>query len=252
VKIVSKYKDYYDYCSTQFGVDTNTVYLRNKISLEGAKKQLNFEFSYDLLVPLKVQEFKLNFNRGIEDIQIKYLFVCGKQYLCFRKNIKQKFDISDKWTSWKIYNPETDAGIFQIVKKELLYWWWSPINEKDFIPKWNDQLVEVSRILQQPVFFVDGYITCNGFTYSKQHKVQTNGVYVYVNEDIPRLSELGFAAIYPAERLYQELDYYLGNILKDNLDIVPPVTIADKDLIVSKGFDLKQSFRKRKRDEGKN
>lgn len=251
MKIVSKHKDYYDYYSTQYGVDNNVVYLRNKITLDGAQRTMSFGISSALLVPLIVEKFNVNFSHDAKDIQLRYLFVAGRQYPCIRKNIKHPKDLIDKWTPWRLYNPAIDE-CFTFDENNSFRWWRAPVTREDLQPKWNGQLVEVSRTIQQPVFFVDGYKNCSTFSFAKNRGYKDNGVYVSVNEQIPRLGELGFAAIFPAERLYQELDYYLSNTIKDNPDIVPPVIIANEDLIVSKGFDLKHSFRKGKESEKNN
>lgn len=62
----------------------------------------------------------------------------------------------------------------------------------------------------------------------------------------PRLKDLGLSSLYPAEALYQDIAYFVGNVLHPSPDLAPPVFIADKDKIVQYGFDLKQSFRHRK------
>jgi hypothetical protein len=60
---------------------------------------------------------------------------------------------------------------------------------------------------------------------------------------LPRLGELGFAAIFSAEQAYQNLSYFVGNYLRDSADLNPPAAVSDRDRIVQHGFDLKKSFR---------
>ena len=56
----------------------------------------------------------------------------------------------------------------------------------------------------------------------------------------------GFPEIMPAEQLYQDLAYYIANVIEDGIDLRPPTEIADIDKVVQYGFDKKQSFRHRK------
>lgn len=67
-----------------------------------------------------------------------------------------------------------------------------------------------------------------------------------VSNLVPKLGELGFASIIPAETLYQDIEWYFANVIYHGVDINPPVTISDTDRITQHGFDLKQSFRHRK------
>ncbi len=63
---------------------------------------------------------------------------------------------------------------------------------------------------------------------------------------VPILKDIGFNHVQSPEQTYQDISYYMANVLRENPDVVPPVKIADKDRIVQHGFDLKQSFRHRK------
>jgi len=69
---------------------------------------------------------------------------------------------------------------------------------------------------------------------------------VRVDENIPILGDIGLAAVYPAEQLYQDLSYFIVNTMKDSPDMAKPSSITDKEKISSHGFDLKMSFRHRK------
>lgn len=60
----------------------------------------------------------------------------------------------------------------------------------------------------------------------------------------PKLDELGFYNIIGAEEAYQEIEYYLFNVLNKSDADVPVGT--DVEILESKGFDRKNSFRKEK------
>ena len=91
-------------------------------------------------------------------------------------------------------------------------------------PKESHLLLKVSRELQQPAFIIRGRELIEG--------------------KLPRLGELGFAALFSAEQMYQNLSYFVGNYLRESADLKPPVTISDRDRILQHGFDLKKSFRR--------
>lgn len=72
----------------------------------------------------------------------------------------------------------------------------------------------------------------------------------YLNKELilnPKLSELNFSKVKNAIEAYQEIELYLGNILLSEEKSSIPLT--DKEKIVNKGFDLKHSFRKRKKKD---
>jgi hypothetical protein len=104
----------------------------------------------------------------------------------------------------------------------------------------KDALIPIHNIINQPIFVVEFYgrqdLDFGDFTYD-------GGVIRYY---APVLSELGFPSIYPAEQLYQDISYFIGNEMKPSPDIKPPVEISNDNKIEGHGFDLKQSFRHRK------
>lgn len=65
-----------------------------------------------------------------------------------------------------------------------------------------------------------------------------------VDEYVPNLGELGFGGILSPEQCYQELSYFIGNVLCDSPDLKLPCEINNEERIIAAGFDLKNSFRK--------
>lgn len=60
----------------------------------------------------------------------------------------------------------------------------------------------------------------------------------------PCLKDYGFYTIFDPVQAYQEIEMYIGNVLLPKDKEFTPLT--DKEKIISKGFDLKTSFRKDK------
>jgi hypothetical protein len=63
----------------------------------------------------------------------------------------------------------------------------------------------------------------------------------------PLLCTVGMQSIYAPERLYQDIEYYLLNIINQSPDMMPKgnPAMTNKEKILSKGFDYKKSFRHR-------
>jgi len=229
MKIVSPYKDYYDYLAHIYGQDNHVVYLRGEIV--DATRKTHFSM-YCHHTSLCFPEFY-----NCVDVpnhpkwHFRFLVVCGRQYLCVRKR-NENMDFTPY--PWEIYDAHKHSDIQLGFKPR--YSWQGLSNKSNAYYKgeYNPKLIELSKLLQQPVFFIDGN------TGSGDSRV------VLVNSFVPKLGELGFASIMTAEKLYQDIEYFIGNTLKDNPDIAPPVNVSDKDLIVAKGFDIKKSFRKDK------
>jgi hypothetical protein len=110
--------------------------------------------------------------------------------------------------------------------------WFKEPDIKDLIGVPNSACVEVSKKLQIPVFFLE----------DPHYKHLREPFHVTLNRTVPNLGELGFASLFTAEQMYQEIAMFLTS-LRDNPDSLPPVDISDKDRLTQKGFDAKISFR---------
>src|SRR5690606_10244631 len=64
----------------------------------------------------------------------------------------------------------------------------------------------------------------------------------------PNLGELRFASVLPAEQIWQELSYWLSNLINESPDMMPPPRppMTNLEKIEAHGFDKKVSFRRRK------
>jgi hypothetical protein len=70
-----------------------------------------------------------------------------------------------------------------------------------------------------------------------------------LEESIPNLSKIeGFAKRYPKEQLYQDVSYWVANVMNGSPDVQPvgKPPQSDVEKVVAHGLDLKQSFRHRK------
>ena len=97
----------------------------------------------------------------------------------------------------------------------------------------SEKMLDISRQINTPVFT---------FVYYPYR----SGSEIEVDENIPILSDLGFASLYSAEQTYQDISYFLCNIMNESPDMSKPNILSDKEKIVSHGFDNVISFRHRK------
>lgn len=218
MKIISKFRDYYDYVSKIYDSDYNVVYNR-KSTIENIK--LDYYVSEDFYNNFKIDKFinRWRWNGS----KIGWLCVCGKVYMV---------DIKDTITGRNItiVNKKDHKELFNENKK---CWWITNIikEPEEVYGLQHNEIIRLSILLNQPIFIIKDF---------KNNRVIT------IDKEIPTLLETGFNHIMKAEILHQELDYYIGNIMKTPPDTAPPVEISNKDKITQYGFDLKQSFRHRK------
>lgn len=227
MKIISKYKDYYDHIAYQYGEDPFIVYNRqpidNNIEIRTALKhilQCNGIFIPD--------SHKFNNEDGHF---FKWLIVNAKLYLLYTCNttkpykvltVEQHQDLFTRYNSSRRF-------CFQTIKPYDYYVGNSSI---------SSGLIEISRKLKAPVFEFHG----GGFGDAITHGDQVD----ITRCKVPVLSEVGLPAIYPAEKIFQDIAYFISNIMSVSADISPPVVIDNDLRIEGHGFDLKQSFRHRK------
>ena len=224
MKIISPFKDYYDYLATQYGIDNSLVYVRKDFESDVVRDQkLNLK-----------EMFAFNRHELSDRYRYRYLVVLGKFYLVVRK-CPQPNEIDT--FKWEIFDAERHDILKEANERYAKYrFYYGRVSVETLTNYFHQGFVELSKIIQQPIFFIDT------FTYSGK-----KGCYeIKIEREMPNLANLGMPHFYSAEQLYQDLEYFLMNTMKDNPDIIPPVNVSDKDMIVAKGFDIKTSFRKGK------
>lgn len=208
MKIKSKFKDYYDYVAHIYGGgDPNIVYVRNNFE--------RTEWGY-FQVPFEKDIWSLPHHIIHIEYDLKWCIVAGKCYLLVSPLYQDE---------WSLYTQEHP------ISKHFTN---SRVN---YLGKFDQNLVELSRIVNAPVFAIRG-------THRDWKNKKT---YVEIDCNVPILSNLGFASIITPEQMYQDISYFLGNIMHVSPDMMPEPNPAmtDKERILSHGFDVKQSFRHR-------
>jgi len=229
MKIISDFKDYYDYLAHQYGVDEKIVFNRKPIPNNDETKSILKE-TLGLVREYKYALDNKLFSIGNEkSSNYRWLSVNGVLYLVYRERLMYANSPYKVFTreQYDVFFPKDIHGFRKKRSYEDL------VGNANFVK----ELTSIHAKLNTPVFWFDhtgfGEMLFIGESNESKYKA-------------PILSELGFASIYPADKLFQDISYFIGNVMRGSPDIKPPVEIENKDKILAHGFDLKQSFRHRK------
>lgn len=231
MKIITRAKDYYDYIAHQYGVDNSIVYDRISAKIGQMKLSEFFDKKY------KNDGVYYHWYTRNTKYEFAWLFVCGHQYLLWKHddcaNLKkdevrvrefkvvEEYELNDKQMShgfpaFSVRGWYSTAAQREKVKKTF----------KDYyMGRYEEKNIDLHRKYRQPVILFNS--TSDGL--------------------VPTLSDIhGFAKLYPAEKLYQDICYFFTAQVDGNPDVDKQVKIEDKYLITAKGFDIKTSFRNAK------
>lgn len=181
MKIKSKFKDYYDYISYQYGGgDEKCAYERSPV------KEILYDVGRSRL--LYRMQRAMNSSTGCSDnISGRWVIVAGEAFLISNESFKHKFmlarqpsDLIERY-SW-LFDSEVISERFKHTE----------------FTKW-------CKIVGAPVFTISSI-------YSKDGKI-------YVCENVPVLGDYGFASIIPAEQMYQNISMFITNELTEQMEM---------------------------------
>ena len=238
MKIISKFKDFYDYKVAKYGVDEKLVYTRKTYyeyfqALIGKINNINIDYR------ISESEFNKNFKddtKAIDEKNIHKILFIGEKliHLFFTENgVYTHFDIKNEENLRKLTNFEyrkevtfKDGEKFSIYSRFRSDWdYLLSYNRKKLI---NLNINKDDIILNEPIVLIELIGESNSNRY----------LYIYKFTYNPYLSKLG---IYLDEDfIWQSLVEFLSN-KRSEKEITPEVSNENK--ILSKGFDLKTSFR---------
>lgn len=215
--ILSKYKDYYDYLTGIYGVD-------NKIILD-RRKACDMK---DLLGKIKSE---IVYKLGGSSYTELYLHVAGLIYAGVYNTKTKTFTWGKDMLSLGQHKTSTQyERTWRSIRKSRNYYPLDPHDPKGYVK------IDNNWICMDP--FTEKDAPINNAAIFLDIQDRDNGDY-----DYPNLSQLGFANCLSAEDIYLKLSNYLSP--KD----IATTPLTDKEKIISKGFDSKISFRKRKTHE---
>ena len=238
MKIISKFRDFYDYKVVKYGVDEKLVYTRKTYceyfqALIGKINNINIDYR------ISEDDFNKNLKDDIKPIDEKnihkILFIGEKLIHLFstENGVYTHFDIKNQEDLRKLNNFQykkeitfKNGNIFSIFSKFGSDW-------EDLLSYNRKKLItyDIDKddvILNEPIILIELISISNHNRYLYTYKFTYN----------PYLSKLG---IYLDEDfIWQSLVEFLSN-KRSEKEISPEV--SNKNKILSKGFDLKTSFR---------
>ena len=240
MKIISKFKDFYDYKVGKYGVDEKLVYTRKTYCeyFQGFFRDININYRIsedDFNKNLK-ENTKVTDEKNIH----KILFIGEKLiHLFFTENgVYTYFDIKNKENLRKLTNFEykkeitfKDGEKFNIYSRFRSDWdYLLSYNRKKLI---NLNINKDDIILNEPILLIEYIGECNN---EKAKRDYSPSLYKFIYN--PNLSQMG--VYIDADFIWQSLVEFLSN-KRSEKEIAPKVSNENK--ILSKGFDLKTSFR---------
>jgi hypothetical protein len=237
MKIISSFKDYYDYVGFIGGrEDSRVVYKRPEVFPQSGK-DLRFT-EYGSLKDLPSLWGIWARTNKEDELYFKWCAIAGKQYLLSRRVVYNKqTGLVQESESWRFLHKD-DPNYHLMVERRDRLDLFNP-NSSCNLANWHgvksEVVTKVSRKLGQPVFF-----------FKAEHSWGQPSRTIEVEQEVPNLGALGLGKLLAAEQLYQEIEYFMGNLINENPDTQPPAEVSDKDKIKQHGFDLKTSFRRGK------
>lgn len=241
MKIVSNFKDYYDYVEYLYspeGGDERLPLFRSKVDkTKDGNEGLVFNLTGIRNLPYVSFRSQYYHKGGLERFpwRLKWCVVNGKYYLLVTDAKLNAFGAYCRseaaYLSYKPYKllkqqhpcfPHLTSGT-----RWLSGGYNDSLSIEGAIGVHSDILVTLSKQVGSPIFTIREW-SSNSVT---------------VDNQIPNLGQLGFAALIPPEQMYQETAMFYGSVMRDTPDNNPPVAVSDKDRLIQKGFDAKVSFR---------
>lgn len=211
MKIISNFKDYYDHKAHVYGGgDPKIVYIRNH--------------KHSVVPDLDIREWE---HKCVSVGNLRNVYML---HYDSRKDFIP--DVRGIVIGDKIFGQikVSDKSDYRMLQKDDVFenrWNWSKKHDISiFINHVDSTLIDLCKFINIPVFMFNVYRNS-----------------IIIDKNCPNLGKLGVASYIPAEQMYQDLSYFIGNKMKDSPDMMKEVVVDDKYKILGHGFDYKSSFR---------
>lgn len=212
MKIISKYKDYYDYLQGVYGVDEKIVLDRRTDNI--------------------VRRHKLYF--GIYEFEFVGICINDKLYSGVYENETDSFWFGEDLR--KFENKKSYFSIHNIFssKKDSMICIYN--DHQNFILNTQPIDCNLNSIYDCPILLITDYENLKYARYDRL-KISSNSVYTY-----PILKEFNFASVLNPKEIYLEIYSWLSKKITEK-ENKRNTKIDNNQKIESKGFDPKTSFR---------
>lgn len=233
MRIKSVFKDYYDYQATIYGIDDSIIYNRSRIvetqvvdNIYGRQiieNDLTINNFRDWLYHMPETDYRY---RSDDTYHFDLLVVGDKIFV-----LTAKYDVDIGDFRYILVDENHPAFIkYKHIRNTV-----ANIQSDKVLA---ENTVRLCREVGHPVFIV------KGIHQSRRNRLD---IEITIRGRCPILKDIeGLVAHYPAEQIFQDLSYFLVNMMKTSPDESPISPMTDKEKIVQHGMDLKQSFRHRK------
>ena len=238
MKIISKFRDFYDYKVAKYGMDEKLVYTRKTYC---EYFQVLIGNISDIIIDYRISEDDFNKNlkddiKPIDEKNIHKILFIGEKliHLFFTENaVYTHFDIKNQEDLRKLMDFEYKKEItFKDGKKFNIYSRFK--DDWEYLLSYNRKKLITSDIDKDDIILNEPMLLIELIGKSKSSRY----LYIYKFTYNPVLSKLG---VYIDEDfIWQSLVEFLSN-KRSEKEISPEVSNENK--ILSKGFDLKTSFR---------
>ena len=238
MRIKSNFKDYYDHVPHVHGDggDPKVTYVRTRIKPVECYADSKTLHDHPFTVAVKNIKVLPDLNIRGDDTRthVAWLVVAGR-YVPISRSYKMSEHVNgisafkDELAGFQVVHPDSPQ-YKQFMNRHA---WYDEVNQYTIDPtRQYAELIELSRILAHPVFVI---------TDARHHVCTVSG-------KCPVLARMGMQRHMSAEQIYQELYYFLGNVIHPSPDMMPDPdpAMTNQERILSHGFDVKQSFRHRK------
>lgn len=230
MKIISKYRDYYDSCASRHGVDNKLLFVRHEREIESEREQDRWP---------ELRNFPSRF-MGTYRGKVIYLSVfvigfCGKLYRGIFSSERAKNCLDYKSNYWYSFNGINDYMLLRYKFKE------NPLEKKSYHDSTSFRMF--MELPQESKSFRDRCIAeqitiISRFQEPFSHSINGNNATVLVNHS---LGNVEFFRIFSPYMAFQEISMWVGGAL--NQPERPMIKVSNEVKIHKHGFD-KYSFRK--------
>lgn len=212
MKIISKYRDYYDVVAYAYGGGDPKVRYERDI----------FKSTCVELSEHEAPHFKRYYSA--RNIIFSHLIVCDKWFTLYR-------DIDNYSAGMRLVTENSRDIFYELMPSWSKFW-------DEFVPgpiQGGERLLNLTRAVGNPVYIIDRF----------EGVRRKNNTQFHIVDHFTPLFDFGIQEYYPAEQIYQDLAYFVSNMMNDSPDLQPAgkPPQSDKEKILAHGMDLKTSFR---------
>ena len=215
MKIISRFKDYYDHQAHIYGADELIVYPRTEIHPG--------DFTFEVETKTDIVTDHMRTLLHTDRLGVDFLVVGGRVFPIHGRVYDREYGLVTKDHPVMVDAATQYRGYYKLATHRALEYF---LEEK---PE-SDAVMQLCREVGHPVFMILGV----HFT----HRTKT---FTYMIDcKLPNLGKIpGFPGLYPAQQIYQDLSAYFA---PGEPVIAPP---SDLEKVTQHGFDKRVSFRHR-------